>query len=80
MGIQGITAVAGRRIVEIDTVKPRTNVIKFRTPDQSVICDLAEIRIFKIIYKHGEPFFDVLPDDMLNDEVRFTGTRRTDDQ
>jgi hypothetical protein len=45
-----------------------------------VVGNLCQVIKFEVINKHGKPFFKMLPDDMLNNEIRFTATWRAQDQ
>lgn len=75
--VQGIAAVGAGKVVEIDDVEFGRNRVPVFVFQEVVVSDEGEVIELEIVHKHGKTFFDVLPDDVVDDKVRFAGARRT---
>ena len=64
-------------VVKVDNVKLRFDFISPFMFKKMILDNPGEIFIFKIIDEHAEAFFDVLPDDVLNNKIRFAGAGGT---
>jgi hypothetical protein len=75
--MERVATIGKRQIIKIDNVKLRLYGVAMPVLQKSIVSNDREIIEFEVIDEHGKTLADVLRNDMPNDEITFTCSRRT---
>ena len=76
-GIDGIAAVAASRIIKIDDIELRFDLVTLPVLKQMIVCDFGQVRKFVIVNVHGKGFLDLLFDVVVYHCITLSRTGRS---
>ncbi len=78
VGIDRVAAVRTPRVVEVDDVERRHFLVPALIVEQMVVSYLRQVGEFEVVEVHGEPFLDLLLDELIDDSIALSAARRSE--